>query len=247
MRVIQITDCHLHADPQARCRTGVAFPQLELVVARAAQLHPDMVIVSGDISQDHSIESYALAEQALSTLGCPWHWLAGNHDLPNLMASIRPLPGEIAVKHWRLLLADTHWSGQARGRLGEAELAALSAKLAEDAERPVLLFLHHPPLDVGSAWMDELGLVDRAALSEMLCGHLQVRGIVCGHIHQAFFGELGTCHGAIPVYGTPSTSDQFLPGSNIFAVDDVSQPGFRVIDLSDDSFVSWVERVDLSA
>lgn len=245
MRIIQITDCHLHADPQARCRTGVAFPRFEAVVSRAAEFQPDVVIVSGDISQDHSSGSYTLAEQALSRLDCPWYWLAGNHDLPELMADRQGLVGEVAAGRWRLLLADTHWSGHTRGQLGDIELKALDERLGQDAKRPVLLFMHHPPLDVGSAWLDALGLVDREALRKVLDGHAQLRGIVCGHIHQAFVGEFATSCGGVPVYGTPSTSDQFLPGSETFAVDPDAGPGFRVFDLGDDEFASWVERVDV--
>lgn len=245
MRVIQITDCHLHADPQARCRTGVAFAQFEAVVERAVQLLPDRVIVSGDVSQDHSPESYALAQQVLSRLDCPWHWLAGNHDQPELMAPHQPLPGEVAAGHWRLLLADTHWSGHARGQLGDIELKTLDERLGQDTERPVLLFMHHPPLDVGSVWLDALGLVDREALRDVLDRHTQVRAIVCGHIHQAFAGEFATSSAQIAVYGTPSTSDQFLPGSEEFALDTGSSPGFRVIDLGDGEFASWVERVEV--
>ncbi|MGO2132311.1 MAG: metallophosphoesterase [Halomonas sp.] len=245
MRIIQITDCHLRADPDARCRTGVAYRQLEAVVASARQLNPDLVVLSGDISEDNSVESYVLAEQAMSRLGCPWYWLAGNHDAPAIMASLRPMPEALDAGGWRLLLADTHWPGHARGQLGDDGLAALARALDAHNNQPTLIFMHHPPMDVGSAWMDALGLSDSQALCDLLGGRSQVRGIVCGHIHQAFVGQLATRTGEVPVYGTPSTSDQFLPGSVEFAVDRVAQPGFRVIELNEDAFSSWIERVSL--
>lgn len=247
MRLIQITDCHLHADPDARCRTGVAYRQLEAVIASARQLNPDLVVLSGDVSQDNTAKSYVLAEQAMTRLDCPWYWLAGNHDAPEIMARQRPMVEALDVGRWRLLLADTHWSGHARGQLGDDELAALARALDAHSSQPTLIFMHHPPMAVGSTWLDALGLSDSQALCHLLGDHPQVRGIVCGHIHQAFVGQLVTRSAEIPVYGTPSTSDQFLPGSEEFAVDTDSSPGFRVIDLSDDELASWVERVDLSS
>lgn len=245
MRLIQITDCHLHADPEGRCRTGFAYPQLEAVVAAASRRYPDLVLVTGDVSEDESPESYALAEQALSRLDCPWHWLAGNHDDPATMARQRPLPAALDAGRWRLLIVDTYWAGHDGGQLSDATLAGLGEALEQPSERPTLLAMHHPPVAVGSAWLDELGLRSADALAALLCGQPQVRGIVCGHIHQAFAGHLETESGAVPVYGCPSTSDQFLRGSAAFAVDEASRPGFRVIDLRGEGLGTWVERVDL--
>jgi Icc protein len=245
MRLIQITDCHLHADPDARCRTGIAYRQLEVVVAAASRLYPNLVLVTGDISEDESPESYALAEQALSRFDCPWHWLAGNHDVPATLAACRPQPEAIDAGRWRLLLVDTYWEGHDGGQLTDATLAALGEALAQHPERPTLLIMHHPPVAVGSAWLDEIGLRDADALAALLCGQSQVRGILCGHIHQAFAGHLETESGEVPVYGCPSTSDQFLRGSDDFAVDEASRPGFRVVDLGNGDLSTWVERVDL--
>lgn len=244
MRLIQITDCHLHADPEAHCRTGIAYRQLEAVITAACRLSPDLVLVSGDISEDHSAESYALAKLALSRFDCPWHWLAGNHDVPATMAQLRPLPTALDAGRWRLLLADTHWAGHAEGQLGADALATLSEELEQQAGRPTLIVMHHPPIAVGSAWMDALGLSDSEAFAELLCGQSQVRGVLCGHIHQAFAGHLETASGEVPVYGCPSTSDQFLRGSEEFAVDEASRPGFRVIDLHGDELRTWVGRVE---
>lgn len=245
MRLIQITDCHLHADPDARCRTGIAYRQLESVVAAAGKLSPDLVLVSGDVSDDYSPESYALAEQAFSRIGCPWHWLVGNHDAPQAMVKQRPPMAALDIDRWRVLPADTYWAGHAGGQLADEALASLSEELGRHPGRPTLIVMHHPPVAVGAAWLDGIGLRNGNDLAELLCGENQVRGILCGHVHQAFAGSLETASGEVPVYGCPSTSDQFLRGSDDFAVDEASRPGFRVIDLQGDEFTTWVERVDL--
>ncbi|ATJ83792.1 metallophosphoesterase family protein [Halomonas beimenensis] len=243
MRLIQITDCHLHADPEARSRTGIPCRQLERVVAAAAALRPDLVLVTGDVSEDRTAASYALAERCLSVLDRPWFWLPGNHDDPDLMSDCRPFHPEVELGDRRLLIVDTQWPGREGGRIGEARLKGLAERLAED-DRPILVAMHHPPLAVGSAWLDALGLADAEAFWETLADHEHVEAVFCGHIHQAFVGHGPAVAGAIPVYGCPASSDQFLPGSTDFSVDEASRPGFRVIDLHGDALTTWVERVD---
>ncbi|MCK2184391.1 metallophosphoesterase [Halomonas getboli] len=244
MRLIQLTDCHLHADPEARSRTGLPHRQLERVVAAAVRQRPDMVLLTGDISEDRTAASYAQAERLLAPLDCPWFWLPGNHDESGLMADCRPFHETVDLGERRLLLLDTQRIGQEAGELGEARLAAFASRLAED-DRPTLVAMHHPPVAVGSAWMDALGLTDAAAFWEVVAGHALVEAVICGHIHQAFAGRGPEAAGGVPVYGSPSTSDQFLPGAADFAVDEASRPGFRIIDLTREGFATWVERVEI--
>lgn len=240
MRLIQITDCHLHADPDARSRTGYPLAQLQNVVERARQMRPDIVLVTGDISQDETPDSYRCAATLFSSFGCPWFWFSGNHDTPDLMDEVHPLCDEIDLGAWRLVLLDSQVPGQAHGKLGKQKLERLAQRLEAD-ERPVLLALHHPPLTIGSDWMDTIGLKDCDAFWQTLAPYPQVRAILCGHIHQAFEQRLGN----IVVYGCPATSDQFLSGSADFAVDDIALPGFRVVDLEGSRLSTWVERVEL--
>ena len=244
MRLVQISDCHLYADPGARSRTGVPLRQLEAVVAAVRSVNPDIVIVTGDISEDVTLASYQHAQRLFATLGCPWYWLGGNHDQSALLRDVRGVEDEINLGDWRLLVADTQAPRGAHGELGEARIAGLVERLACDA-RPTLLAMHHPPLAVGSAWLDSIGLKDSAALWQALAPFAQLKAILCGHIHQAFVGRHKLDAGEVMVYGCPSTSDQFLPGAVDFAVDEVSLPGYRIVDLGDREWETWVERVSL--
>ncbi|WP_189467557.1 phosphodiesterase [Litchfieldella qijiaojingensis] len=244
MRLIQITDCHLHADPEARSRVGVPLRQLQAVVAHAQRQRPDVVLVTGDVSEDETPASYRHAVETFASMECPWFWLPGNHDHPQFMAEQREILDDIDLGDWRLLVLDTQVNGQPHGELGQAQLQTLAGRLEED-ERPTLLAMHHPPLEIGSAWMDAIGLHDREALWQTLAAYRQVRAIVCGHIHQAFASHYSLEDGEIAVYGTPSSSDQFLGGSPEFAIDEASRPGYRIIDLQGQKLTTWVERVDV--
>ncbi len=244
MRLVQISDCHLHADPAARARAGFPLRQLEAVVQAVNRERPDMVLVTGDLSNDETAASYQLATRSLGRLAAPWFWLAGNHDDPALMAESRELLDELDLDAWRLLLLDTRVSGQPHGELGAEGLAMLAERLEQDS-RPTLIAMHHPPLPVGSAWIDALGLEDREDFWHTLSPFTQVRAIFCGHVHQAFASHQHLADAEVAVYACPSTTDQFLPGAEAFAIDEASRPGYRVIDLLEGELITWVERVDL--
>lgn len=243
MRLIQITDTHLHADPEARSRVGMPLRQLHAVVAHARRQRPDALLVTGDVSEDMTPASYRHAVDAFDTLGCPWSWIPGNHDRPEAMVEQREFLDEVELGSWRLVGLDSRVDGHPHGALGQAQLQALAERLVGD-ERPTLLAVHHPPVAIGSAWMDAIGLEDREALWQTLAPHTQVRAILCGHIHQAFSHRHDRAQGEVSVHGCPATTDQFLAGSTHFALDEASRPGYRVIDLDADRLTTWVERVD---
>lgn len=240
MRLVQVTDCHLLADPAGHSRKGQPLRQLWAVLARARQLRPDVLLVTGDIAQDETSVAYRHASEAFASLGSPWFWIPGNHDQPELMAEWQPFHEELDLESWRVLLLDSRVSGQPGGTLGQEQLQRLAWQLEVD-DRPTLIALHHPPLAVGSVWMDAIGLSDRDALWQTLSPYPQVKAILCGHIHQAF----AAWQGMVAVYGCPSTSDQFLPKSHEFAVDEAARPGLRVVDLNGDQLATWIERIEL--
>ena len=63
---------------------------------------------------------------------------------------------------WRLIGLDSQITGALPGELGAEQLAWLASLLTASSQ-PTVLFLHHPPIMVGSAWLDRIGLVDAAA------------------------------------------------------------------------------------
>ncbi|MGK0544366.1 metallophosphoesterase [Halomonas cupida] len=245
MRLIQLSDCHLYADPMARSRRGLPARQLEAVIAAVDLDRPDLVMVTGDIAQDESEGAYRLATERLAALDCPWFWLPGNHDDLALMSAEREVLAEVDAGAWRVLKLNTQIPGEASGRVGEDALAALDQRLGQEL-RPTVIVMHHPPMVVGSAWIDALGLEDADDFWDVVGRYPQVKMVLCGHVHQAFHGTRALPEGQVEVYACPATSDQFLPGSDEFAVDEASRPGYRVVDLKrGGEWLTWVERVEL--
>ena len=93
--------------------------------------------------------------------------------------------------------------------------------------------MHHPPIAVGTAWIDAIGLADRTVLADQVAASASCRGILAGHVHQAFTGRLGDC----PIWTTPSTMRQFRPGATTFTEDKAVAPGWRWLALHDDGGV----------
>ena len=109
---------------------------------------------------------------------------------------------------------------------------------SSDADH-VLICLHHPPVKVGSAWLDSVGLDNGPQLLSELATDGRVRMALFGHVHQAY----DAMHDGIRIVGTPSTCRQFLPASDEFAVDD-RPPAYRRLSLQPDGDVDteviWV-------
>ena len=82
------------------------------------------------------------------------------------------------------------------GALGEPQLNWLGEELRSHAQQPTVLFVHHPPFDVGSAWVDALGLKDAESLLQIVTSSTQVKAICAGHVHQECEERIGDLQAA---------------------------------------------------
>ena len=89
--------------------------------------------------------------------------------------------------------------------------------------------MHHQPVPVGSAWIDAMGLDNGEALLALAGRHPRLRGIVWGHVHQAFEQR----RDGLVLMAAPATSAQFLPRSRVHRPDP-SPPGWRELVLAAD-------------
>ena len=95
-----------------------------------------------------------------------------------------------------------------------------------------MICLHHPPVPMGSTWLDTVGLDNGAEFLERITASGRFRIAIFGHVHQQYDAE----HAGIRIIATPSTCRQFAEGSDEFALDD-KPPAYRRINLhADGSF-----------
>ncbi|MBP6583831.1 MAG: 3',5'-cyclic-AMP phosphodiesterase [Chromatiaceae bacterium] len=245
-RLLQISDPHLFADPEGDLlgqRTRLTLEGV-LNLAQANFGAPDQVLLTGDLAQDASPAAYRYLADRCGWLGRPCHALPGNHDDPKEMARSLgagpvDVPHQIDCGSWRLILLDSTLAGKDAGHLATGSLRRLASALAARPQAPTLVVLHHPPVPVGSPWLDGIGLDNPEDLFAILDHQPQVRGLVFGHIHQTFSAE----RNGVALLGAPSTCIQFLPGSQDFALDPAT-PGFRWLELHPDGGIdTGIERI----
>jgi Icc protein len=243
-RIVQITDLHLRARAGARCRGVDTWDSLDRVLGAVHAHEPDLVIATGDLADDPREPTYRQLHERLGR-GPRVHVLPGNHDRCELVRSIfSSETGRFAetVGTWRLLGLDTSTPRRVHGLIGSKQLEWLAAELA-DGDRPVLLFMHHPPLRIGCWWLDKDLIRDVDALERVIGGSHRVRAIFTGHVHQEFLGRFA----GVPVHTTPSTAYQFLPRTWVPARLDALTPGYRLIELDGDGWSSRVHRLGLGS
>jgi Icc protein len=247
IRVLHLTDPHLFADSDGELRGTVTSASLQAVLDHyaAAGWRAHRALVTGDIIQDDSAAAYDRFRDALLPLKMRVHCVPGNHDIADLMHPVcsRPPFSYCAYEEigdWLLVGIDSCVPGKAGGAMREDELDRLSDIVTRSASRHVLVFVHHPPVAMGSKWLDTVGMGNGDILLERLNALNRVRVLAFGHVHQSYDVE----HDGVRVLATPSTCRQFRPGSDEFSVDDMP-PAYRRLELHGDGSVVteliWVD------
>lgn len=247
LRVIQVTDSHLFAEEDGRLLGMNTRRSLHMVLDLIREREPayDILLATGDLSQDHSEASYrAFLEAANSARAPEMYWYPGNHDdvpmLRKVLGDDSPVLSSVVRRgNWQLVLLDSTIPGKVPGNLGGDQLSLLEEALAGGAKLHTLVCFHHQPVPIGCKWLDTQKIGDAPALFELLDRHSNVRGLLWGHVHQEF-DEL---RNGVRLLSTPSTCVQFAPGSEDFAVGD-DPPGYRWLELlPDGSIETGVARV----
>ena len=112
--------------------------------------------------------------------------------------------------------------------------------MTENAGSHGLVCLHHHPVRMRSSWLDKVGLENADQFFEILDRHKNVRAVLWGHVHQTHESE----RNGVQMLSAPSTCAQFLPLSDLFAIDR-RPPGYRWLELKPDGSIAtsvvWVD------
>jgi Icc protein len=248
VQILQITDFHLLADAEAAMLGINTEASFEAVLERVAEFPfvPDLFLLTGDLVQDPVPQTYRRLKPFLDALPAPVYCLPGNHDDPAMMreylADGRQIHFQphIRLDGWDIICLNSTIPESPCGHLSERELSLLETTLQTIAhDRHVLVSMHHPPMALGSRWLDTMMVGNAAELWARLEQHPNVSGIIIGHVHQ----ELDEMVNGYRVLASPSTCFQFLPRNDDFAIDPVP-PGFRWYRLNaDGSIETGVERL----
>lgn len=233
----QISDCHLFADKESLHHGANVYQNLCRVLKHIkAENVADAIVFTGDLTQDHSEQSYQNFVQAFTDcdITTPVYFTSGNHDDPQVLAHyLDTMPfcfeTHIELAHWQILLIESK-SDTPSGYIGNKELLKIEQLVTN--EKAQLLFMHHHPIDVGY-FIDRHGLINKNEFYQVLSKYPSIDSIACGHVHQALSITLTLATNKVKVLTCPATSIQFDPTSATVSAN--GQPaGYRTITLKDD-------------
>lgn len=248
LRLVQITDTHLEASEGGTLLGLDTDFSLRHVIklVRQERTRIDLLLGTGDISDHGSKQAYLRAKDYFEAFEIPILWLVGNHDNAEIMAEVLGKDGRLVraaeTEHWQLVMLNSQIPGEVGGQLGDTELQWLESRLEYAQEKGLhsLVCLHHQPVPMGSAWIDEQLVLDSAAFFTIIDRFDGVRGILWGHVHQGYDGD----RNGVRLMSSPSSCIQFAPDSEDFKVDD-QPPGYRWLDLhADGSIEAGISRVE---
>ncbi|MFG2052460.1 metallophosphoesterase family protein [Micromonospora sp. NPDC048930] len=223
-RILHLSDTHIGAD--GHDEDGVdAAAALDRILHDARHVPDlDLVVVSGDIADDGSLDGCAAARERVGRFaadrGIPHVYCPGNHDTRRSFAAVLGSghlaadgtdAGELAdpaaelrtavsvVRGLRVVTLDSLVPGAVHGVLGDEQLRWLRSVLDRPAEAGTVVVLHHPPIALPSSpLMASVNLRDADAFAAALAGS-DVRAVLCGHYHLQVSGFLA----GVPVWVTP--------------------------------------------
>lgn len=190
MLIAHVSDCHLRADGRPLKDEIDTRATLSACIAHLASLEPkpEAVLVTGDLAHTGRPEDYQTLRRAFEELEAPVYVVPGNRDdrenLRRAFGSWGYLPSAGEFLHYAvedhpvfLIGLDTQREDSEDGELCAQRLKWLEARLAEEPDRPAIVFMHHPP--IGHA----AGFEGSGEMEEIIRRHPQVARVAGGHLH----------------------------------------------------------------
>ena len=86
--LVQLSDSHLFAEADATLVGMNTRESLQRVIGLVREQQPriDLLLATGDLSQDGTLASYQHFREMTAPFGVPARWIPGNHDEPQIMA-----------------------------------------------------------------------------------------------------------------------------------------------------------------
>ncbi|MCW5821537.1 MAG: 3',5'-cyclic-AMP phosphodiesterase [Cyanobacteria bacterium TGS_CYA1] len=245
MKILQITDTHLFAsgddeDDEPMLFGFNTFESLKHVIelVKKQENAYDLVVLTGDLSEDETAASYRRLAELLGTLNKPIYYLFGNHDNPYLAREVfgeYPLfkhETEIILENWLVVLLNSKIEGRQEGNISQEELDRLKSLLGTHAEKHALVCMHHNPVNMDPDRFDKYILQNPKEFFAVIDAHTNVRGVLWGHVHQQSYSQRRD----VTLMSTPSTCAQFTPNETGIKLD-YKPPGYRSLKLHKNGYI----------
>lgn len=193
-----LSDTHIPADPKNGYRGFFPSQNLERIIPKVIDTHPEGVILNGDAARlTGEVADYETVRGLLAPVAglVPIYLGLGNHDeRDNFFKVFKELSGtrqKVAGKYvlviekpsLRFVMLDSlFYTNKAAGLLGKSQRDWLGQFLKNSDERATIIFVHHTLGDGDGE------LLDAERLFEVVRPHRKVKSIIYGHSHKYAFG-----------------------------------------------------------
>lgn len=196
MLIAQISDLHISALGVKTLGIAPMSENLKLCVKHINQLatRPDIVLVTGDISNNGDIDELINAKNILNILNIPYFVIPGNHDNRQDLLTIfgekscqmnsdQLIQYTINDYDVHFIAIDSTIPNQSGGEFSHKSDQWLRKQLLKAHNKPTILFMHHPPINLGISETNIEGFDGKKRLANIVKTHTNIEAILCGHIH----------------------------------------------------------------
>ena len=157
---------------------------------------PDIYIISGDLIHDDDI-FYNDFFELCSKLNKPVYPLMGNHDKreslkkyikPNLIDKNGYLNYVISSYPLKIICIDTAIENEIEGHITSSSMEWIEEELKKNQSKPVIIFMHHPPIEIGSVLFDHIKCNNGEKFINLIHQYNNVKEVIFGHVH-CFFNK----------------------------------------------------------
>ena len=241
MRIVHISDFHLPTKPGQS--VNGTLPDANLIeavsVLKQQAPKPDLLVLGGDMLEDGQKGNYEAIAELFKDVQVPLHTVVGNRDdlkalkKSSLVEKGKNYPGYGSFDHGKLhlILLNTAGTGKSHGSIEEEQLLWLSEDLCANHDKPVLIFMHHHPIDSGIPWLDKMKLENADSFWEIVPPYSKnILGVFFAHLHL----QVSTTVRGVLVASPPAVCFQYS-GNSDASKEQLSseQPGFNLIDIKD--------------
>lgn len=229
----------------------VDYSVVEPLVACIGEIKPDVVVVSGDLTQRARSQQFKEAREFLDRLPSPQIIVPGNHDVPLHNAYARFFQSLDKYKRYitddlepfyaddevAILGINTARSLTIKyGRVNEEQIAGIRERLCALSDEVTKIIVTHHPFDLPEGH-DEDELVGRAQLAMEAIAKCGADVLLAGHLHISHTGHSSARykikgHSALVVSAGTATSTRGRGETNSFNVLRIKHPFINVERLS---------------
>ena len=238
-KIVHISDIHFGR---------VDYAIVERLRDKIGELAPDLIVVSGDLTQRARSVQFIEARDFLDSLPQPQIVVPGNHDIPmhNVFARfVTPLEKykKYITENLQPFFADEEIAvvgvNTARsltvkdGRINDEQIAAIRARMCGLDNRMLKIVVTHHPFDLPEGFNED-DIVENAARAMPLIADCGADVFLSGHLHVSHISQtanrykLDSGHSALVIQAGTATSTRGRGEANSFNVIEFEYPRLTV-------------------